>query len=381
MTDSTPGWQPDPSGKHDHRYWDGSQWTDNVSDGGVASTDPYVAGDVAGDAGGDAAGDATVVDTPAVAASDQPAPDATAAWPAAGAGAAAPPPYVPPSPVAGGGDGGDDGSKRKLLIGGGILAVVAVAVAAFLLLGGDDDSSNVETQLASRIFEESDGELTRDQADCVAGIFVDEIGEDELRDVDFDADEPPPELAEAFTTVGFQAFDECEIDSGLTGGDDGGTDDTSDDGGDDGSTDDEGSYGSDPELDALYDDCEAGDFDACDDLYTTSPFGSEYEDFGSTCGGIADDQFGSCAATDGGEDASGDGFTDGGVDELPGNFEEILADTYETSLGLDRDKAECLAARLAEDIESGELAEEEAFSEVMSYLSDCDISMEEIGAN
>ena len=53
MTDSTPGWQPDPSGKHDHRYWDGSQWTDNVSDGGVASTDPYVAGDVTGDAGGD----------------------------------------------------------------------------------------------------------------------------------------------------------------------------------------------------------------------------------------------------------------------------------------------------------------------------------------
>ncbi|MGK2949152.1 MAG: DUF2510 domain-containing protein, partial [Acidimicrobiales bacterium] len=64
MTDSTPGWQPDPSGKHDHRYWDGSQWTDNVSDGGVASTDPYDAAGVAADA-------ATVVDTPAGAASDQ----------------------------------------------------------------------------------------------------------------------------------------------------------------------------------------------------------------------------------------------------------------------------------------------------------------------
>ena len=35
MTDSTPGWQPDPTGRHDHRYWDGSRWTDDVADAGV----------------------------------------------------------------------------------------------------------------------------------------------------------------------------------------------------------------------------------------------------------------------------------------------------------------------------------------------------------
>jgi actin-like ATPase involved in cell morphogenesis len=34
------GWQTDPSGRHEHRYWDGSAWTDSVSDAGVASTDP-----------------------------------------------------------------------------------------------------------------------------------------------------------------------------------------------------------------------------------------------------------------------------------------------------------------------------------------------------
>ena len=45
------------------------------------------------------------------------------------------------------------------------------------------------------------------------------------------------------------------------------------------------SYGDDPELDALYDACAAGDGDACDDLYYQSPFGSEYEEFGNTCGG------------------------------------------------------------------------------------------------
>ena len=43
MSDSAAGWQPDPTGKHDHRYWDGTGWTDNVADGGVAGTDPYEA--------------------------------------------------------------------------------------------------------------------------------------------------------------------------------------------------------------------------------------------------------------------------------------------------------------------------------------------------
>lgn len=40
-----------------------------------------------------------------------------------------------------------------------------------------------------------------------------------------------------------------------------------------------GTYGSDAALDALYDECEAGDTLACDDLYWDSPFGSEYEAF------------------------------------------------------------------------------------------------------
>lgn len=46
-----------------------------------------------------------------------------------------------------------------------------------------------------------------------------------------------------------------------------------------------GSYGDDPALDALWDACAAGDMAACDSLYMDSPFGSEYEEFGDTCGG------------------------------------------------------------------------------------------------
>jgi hypothetical protein len=33
-------WGPDPSGRHQHRYWDGSRWSDQVADSGVMATDP-----------------------------------------------------------------------------------------------------------------------------------------------------------------------------------------------------------------------------------------------------------------------------------------------------------------------------------------------------
>lgn len=39
--DREPGWLPDPTGRHDHRYWDGAAWTEHVADAGVAGNDPY----------------------------------------------------------------------------------------------------------------------------------------------------------------------------------------------------------------------------------------------------------------------------------------------------------------------------------------------------
>ncbi|MEY2456534.1 MAG: hypothetical protein QOK06_1628, partial [Acidimicrobiaceae bacterium] len=38
------GWQPDPTGRHQLRYWSGSAWTDDVSNGGVTSRDPLTGG-------------------------------------------------------------------------------------------------------------------------------------------------------------------------------------------------------------------------------------------------------------------------------------------------------------------------------------------------
>jgi len=41
VTVSSPAaWHPDPTGRHEHRYWDGERWTEHVADQGVATTDP-----------------------------------------------------------------------------------------------------------------------------------------------------------------------------------------------------------------------------------------------------------------------------------------------------------------------------------------------------
>ncbi len=35
-----PGWFTDPTGRHDHRWWDGAAWTAHVADAGTAAQDP-----------------------------------------------------------------------------------------------------------------------------------------------------------------------------------------------------------------------------------------------------------------------------------------------------------------------------------------------------
>ena len=319
MSDTNPaGWQPDPTGRHDHRYWDGSGWTDNVSDAGVAGTDPYTAAS--------AAPDPTVADA-AAPSSQAPAwgepsaaapADATAAWSAT---PGAPVPPIPPQ-AASGAPAGGGGSKKGLLIGGAILAAIAIAVVAVLALDGDDDdkvnasntedttttegggdSDGVRGELIELLQRDDQGALSQEQAECTADVVIDTIGADRLEGVDFSADEPPADLAEDFSAAFLAAVDECDLD----------------------------------------------------------------------IGGLTDSDTSTTVGSDDG------GFTDSS--ELPDNFEEILADTYESSFGISRDKAECLAGKLATAIEDGSLTESESMSAIFDYLADCDISMEEIGAN
>lgn len=44
MTTTPADWYPDPTGRHQLRYFEGAAWTDHVSDGGVVSVDPLDAG-------------------------------------------------------------------------------------------------------------------------------------------------------------------------------------------------------------------------------------------------------------------------------------------------------------------------------------------------
>jgi hypothetical protein len=73
-----------------------------------------------------------------------------------------------------------------------------------------------------------------------------------------------------------------------------------------------------------------------------------------------------------GENPFGDGT------EIPDDFEDQLADVYETSLGLPAEKAKCLADKIADAVGSGDLTEEQAMQDIFGYLSDCDIDMSEL---
>lgn len=383
LSEQTGSWQPDPFGRNQYRYWDGAQWTDQVSNDGVVTTDPAVA---------DAAG-AAVSETPnepatppagesaGWAASSEPAPTTAvpttstppAAYPAAGAPGG--PTYQDPPPA----DTGDGGSKLPLIIVGvGLLALILGVGAYFVFFSGDDDD-NVRGDLVSA-FRGDPFNLTASQAECVvdeldgstdlnamhrsiaegeratdaqtaavvsalrdcdapvpAGLGGDEGDDDDDTTTTTSTTEPddddenggaiggvtlPPAmiamiaeqvsndmgitqdqaecfvegLLTSFSEEQFQAmitnpesldfdamssaaqlFSDCGIDPAtVAGGSGGGTTP----GGGGGS-----SYGDDSQLDAMWDACEGGDMDSCDDLYFASPSGSEYERFADTCGG------------------------------------------------------------------------------------------------
>ncbi len=157
------GWYPDPSGRHELRYWTGADWSEQVANGGVVSSESAAPAAPVTPV-------ATVTTAAAVPAADPfagyqqaPAADpfagyqqAPAADPFAGAapqaltpfGAQAPrqgfpgglPPVAPPvqidpSPI---GAGGRVAIPRRTLILAAVAAIVVIAAAAMFLLGGDE---------------------------------------------------------------------------------------------------------------------------------------------------------------------------------------------------------------------------------------------------
>lgn len=148
---SPPGWFRDPVGRHEHRYWDGRNWTASVSDG-VTTTDP--------------------LEVPAAPATEATTSDGTGPWPPpapgedgqgrlkAGArlsGALPPPPPPPPRRHRG----------RVLALVGGVLLTL-VGILGFI-------AANVNDNHNEKTFAADYAALGAQDADSAAGE-LDAIG-------------------------------------------------------------------------------------------------------------------------------------------------------------------------------------------------------------
>jgi hypothetical protein len=96
--------------------------------------------------------------------------------------------------------------RRSPLIGSLAALSLVVALAA---CGEQDEPTADEVQAdVSEELQAYDGDLTDEQADCIAEAIIDEVGQDEVTDIDF-ADDSPTELGEEFGAAAIAARDEC----------------------------------------------------------------------------------------------------------------------------------------------------------------------------
>lgn len=247
MNAPTPGWHPDPTGRHEYRYWDGSTWTQDVSDSGVTAVDPVTP---AGGAGTDPTApvdqthhaDPTQQYAPQPGEPPQPQPG--------GFGVPAPgyDPYssgqVPPvQPVR-------SGPSTGLIVGLAAVAVALIAGLVFLLSSDDendpdtgpisdeavtDDSSADDTAtddalddalddiaggdigggdgivelIAAGMEMEADGAITHDQAICAAEAMVDHFGLENLMDMSMSGDDPFADATIADQTAIIDLMTDC----------------------------------------------------------------------------------------------------------------------------------------------------------------------------
>lgn len=145
---------------------------------------------------------------------------------------------APPAPAEPAPDDSDGGSRKVLLLVLALLVIAGLVIALIALTGGDDDDGGGggdAGRIADRISEalQRDLRMDEDDADCIGRFITDEIGADELADVDFDQPEAPDDLEEDFNRAFNAAIGECDLDvSDLApAGDDDASDDADDSGG------------------------------------------------------------------------------------------------------------------------------------------------------
>ena len=181
MSTPTPGWNPDPSGRHEYRYWDGSSWTDDVSDNGVTATDPIGSPGAPTGPTAPADPDPTAPFEPTQAYGQAPPPGGYPAGPPSGGYPAAGGPAGGYPPAGGpGGPGGYDpydpygtggyppetppskGVPKGLLIGGAIAVVALIIGLVALFAGGGDDGDDETTTGDDTATTEADTSDTSD---------------------------------------------------------------------------------------------------------------------------------------------------------------------------------------------------------------------------
>jgi hypothetical protein len=206
------GWHPDPTGRHQHRYWDGVQWTDHVADGGAESVDPFAQ---APPQGGPSGGYA----------------------PMGGDPYAGGPPQMPTGPRP------RSGPSPALLVGLGLLLIAVIAGVAFVLTQGDDDGDEGETTgsstttaadgsesgvvdaMATALEQNFNGQLNREDAECIAQGFLDAFGLERMAEVSQGGGDAFANLTPEEQTAATNAMLECvdvetlsEMGPGTTGG-------------------------------------------------------------------------------------------------------------------------------------------------------------------
>lgn len=95
-------------------------------------------------------------------------------------------------------------------------ALLASSIALVLTAcsGGADEGETTE-RLADQLVETAG--ITAEQADCVAEALVDDLGEDEVKDIELTSDEPDEDFAEELAAATRSASTKCDIDLGSVG--------------------------------------------------------------------------------------------------------------------------------------------------------------------
>jgi hypothetical protein len=95
--------------------------------------------------------------------------------------------------------------RRTPLLGAASVCLLLVGTACS---ADDPTEAEVEDDISAAL-RSGDEALTEEEAGCWAAIVVEEVGLDELNDMNVSDDEPTPELEEAIATGAVRAEDEC----------------------------------------------------------------------------------------------------------------------------------------------------------------------------